>query len=170
VAAHHHSAAGLEALSRRSQFARDGQITRLLMRNQQTPDVVFRKLFSPLPMMQTFKFCLGRESTDRAKRLAREILRQKFQRAAGEETAGLVFQSEGRCLRLLVGLHFDPKATALLCRRTYNSSILIQNLARFPGTPPKLIEHLLRQQLVRRQVQLRQLLQRHSNCPAALKR
>ncbi len=170
IADHHRTQAGLDALARRVHFLRDAAVRRFLLRNIQTPDSVLRRLFSPLPLIQIFKIPLGRETTERAKRLAREVLRQKFQRADGEERAGLVFNTEGRCLTQLVGLHFDSKTTLMLCRRTYHSSLLIQNLARFAGTPPKLIEHLLKQAVVRRQVHLRNLLKRHSNCPASMKK
>lgn len=170
IAAHHRTQAGLDALARRTHFLRDAAVRRFLLRNMQTPDSVLRRLFSPLPLIQIFKIPMGRESTERGKRIAREVLRQKFQRADGEERAGLVFNTEGRCLTQLIGLHFDSKTTLLLCRRTYNSAILIQSLARFAGTPPKLIEHLLKQAVVRRQVHLRNLLKRHSNCPASLKK
>ena len=170
IAEHHHTAAGLEALSRKSQLMRDQTVFRFLLRNLQTPDSVFRRMFSPLPLVQIFKSTLGRECTQRAKRIAREVLRQKFQRGEGEAKAALIFKTEGRCLNQLLGIPIDQKTTMLLCRRTYNSVILIQNLARFPATPPKLITHLLKQPAVRRQQHLKRLLKRHPNCPASAKR
>ena len=48
------------------------------------------------------------------------------------------------CLASLVGLTLDGHATALLCRRTYVSTLLIQNLGRWSATPPQLIAHLRR--------------------------
>jgi hypothetical protein len=57
-----------------------------------------------------------------------------------------------------------------LCARTYNSVLLIQNLARFGPTPPQLIVHLLRQGLVKRQAQLKNMLFQHPNCPGDAKR
>ncbi len=170
IAEHHHTASGLEALSRRTQLMRDQTVFRMLLRNLQAPDSVLRRMFSPLPLIQIFKSTLGRECTERARRIAREILRQKFQRGEGEAKAALIFNTEGRCLNQLLGLPLDQKTTLLLCRRTYNSVILIQSLARFPSTPPKLIAHLLKQPAVRRQQHLKNLLKRHPNCPSALKR
>jgi hypothetical protein len=75
----------------------------------------------------------------------------------------LILTTEGRCLTLLVGLVLDSHATALLCRRTYVSTLLIQNLARWSAAPPALIAHLRRQDVVRRNQALRQLLERHPN-------
>ncbi len=170
IAAHHRNPAGLEHLARRVRFLRDAAVRRLLLRNNQSSDAVLRRLFEPLPLIQVFKTPLGRECTQRAKRIARETLRKKWQRADGQERAGLVFNTEGRCLQNLTGLHFDGKTTTLLCRRTYNSPQLIQSLARFPATPPKLIAHLLKQPIVRRQQRLRKMLLGHANCPANLKR
>ncbi|EPX54996.1 hypothetical protein D187_009735 [Cystobacter fuscus DSM 2262] len=57
-----------------------------------------------------------------------------------------------------------------LCGRTYRSPMLIQNIARWSAAPPALIAHLLRQEAVRRQPQLRTLLTRHPNAPADAKR
>lgn len=170
IAAHHRNPAGLEHLARRVRFLRDAAVRRLLLRNNQTPDAVLRRLFEPLPLIQIFKTPLGRECTQRAKRIARETLRKKWQRADGQERAGLVFNTEGRCLQNLTGLHFGGKTTTLLCRRSYNSPQLIQSLARFPATPPKLIAHLLKQAIVRRQQRLKKMLLGHANCPASLKR
>jgi hypothetical protein len=48
--------------------------------------------------------------------------------------------------------------------------MLIQNIARWSAAPPALIAHLLRQEAVRRQPQLRTLLARHPNAPADAKR
>ena len=57
----------------------------------------------------------------------------------------------------------DGKTTALLCRRTYVSTLLIQNIARWSAAPPQLIAHLRRQDIVRRNPQLRLLLEHHPN-------
>jgi hypothetical protein len=48
--------------------------------------------------------------------------------------------------------------------------MLIQNIARWSAAPPALIAHLLKQEAVRRQPQLRLLLQRHPNAPADTRR
>jgi hypothetical protein len=69
-----------------------------------------------------------------------------------------------------VGLPVDGKTAALLCGRTYTSTLLLQNLARWSAAPPQLIAHLLREEAVRRQPVLRAQLQRHPNAPAEARR
>ncbi len=170
IAAHHGHSAGLFALVERAVFSRDAEVRRLLLRNGQTPDSVLRRILGSLALQQLFQFNISRENSERAKRMLRSILRRQFMRAQAEERVGLIFKTEGRCLNLLIGLTFDSKTTALLCRRAYQSTLMIQNLARFPGTPPALIMHLLKQQIVRRSQPLRGLLLRHHNCPADQKR
>jgi len=170
IAEHHRNPMGLEAVVARAELGRDAQVRRLLLRNPQASDAILRRVLAPLPLGKLFQVNLSRENTERAKRLAREVFRQRWQQSQGEETAGLVFQTEGRCLLLLIGLHLDQAATAFLCRRTYTSSLLVQNLARFPTTPPALIKHLFQQSIVRRAPHLKRLLTQHPNCPGEVKR
>jgi len=49
-----------------------------------------------------------------------------------------------------VGVALDSKSTVLLCGRTYASTLFVQNLARWSGTPPLLIAQLTRQDVVKR--------------------
>jgi hypothetical protein len=95
--------------------------------------------------------------------MARDLLRTSFNQRPGEERVELILTTEGRCLAGMAGLTLDSHATALLCRRTYSSSLLIQNLARWSAAPPALIAHLRRQEVVKRNGVLRQLLERHPN-------
>jgi hypothetical protein len=95
--------------------------------------------------------------------MARDLLRATFNQRTGEERAELILTTEGRCLASLVGLTIDSHATAILCRRTYTSTLLIQNIARWSAAPPQLIAHLRRQDLVKRNPTLRQMLERHPN-------
>src|SRR5690606_34757629 len=101
---------------------------------------------------------------------ARQELRRSFQQASAEERVGLMFTTEGRCLTMLIGLSFDSKTTALLCGRTYNSTLLIQNVLRFSATPPPLIAHLAKQNSVRRTPSLKKLILQHPNCPSQVKK
>jgi hypothetical protein len=169
IAEHHRNPVGLEAVVARAELGRDAQVRRFLLRNNQASDIILRRILSPLPLAKLFQVNLSRENSERAKRLAREVFRQRWQQSQGEETAGLVFQTEGRCLLMLIGLHLDQAATAFLCRRTYTSSLLVQNLARFPTTPPGLIKHLFHQSIVRRAPHLKKLLTQHPNCPGEVK-
>jgi hypothetical protein len=95
--------------------------------------------------------------------MAKEALRGGFNQRAADEKAELILRTEGRCLLLLAGLTVDGHTTQLLCRHNYTSTLLIQNLARWSAAPPPLLAHLLRQESVRRNVQLRLLLERHPN-------
>lgn len=170
IAAHHRNGVGLDALSRRAELMRDGQVQRLLLRNNQTSDPLLRRLMGHKPLSQLFQLCRGRELTERAKRMARQELRRAFQQASADERVALIFTTEGRCLPMLVGLSFDGKTTALLCGRTYVSALLIQNVLRFSATPPPVLVHLAKQSSVRRSPSLKALILQHPNCPTQLKR
>jgi hypothetical protein len=93
----------------------------------------------------------------------RARLRPSFANADAEERAALIIKTEGRCLVGLSGCTFDARTTQLLCNQSFLSTLFIQNLARFPATPPVLIAKLLRSPTVQRQPQLRALLLRHGN-------
>lgn len=170
IANHHRNPVGLDALAHRAQFVRDAHVQRLLLRNTQTSDAILRRLLQGKPLIQLFQLTKNREMTERAKRNVRQAFRRAFQRADAEERVGLVFSSEGRCLNSLIGLSLDARTTALLCGRTYNSSLLIQNLARWPATPPNVLTHLFKQPAVRRAPHLKQVILQHPNCPSQLKR
>ena len=170
IAAHHRHALGLDALSRRAAFLRDGQVQRRLLQNPQCSDALTRRLLQGKHLSQLFQLSKSREMTERAKRNVRQSFRAAFQRAEAEERVGLVLSTEGRCLAALVGLSLDSKTAALLSGRSYNSSLLIQNLARWPATPPILLTHLFKQPALRRAPHLRQLVLQHPNCPSQLKR
>ncbi len=170
IAAHHRNGVGLDALARRVEFLRDGHVQRLLLRNNQTGDPLLKRILSKKPLTQLFQLNRGRELTERAKRAARQELRRAFQQTSAEERVGLIFTTEGRCLAMLIGLSFDAKTVALLCGRTYNSTLLIQNLLRFSATPPPLIAHLAKQNSVRRTPSLKKLILQHPNCPSQVKR
>jgi hypothetical protein len=170
IAEHHRHPIGLDALGKRSEYIRDSTVRRFLLRNQQASERLLMKMLGGLPLTQVFRANVGHELTDRARRAGRMALRRKFDQAQADEKVALIVQTEGRCLANLVGLTFDQKTVALLCRRTYPSSMLIQSLARFPATPPTLIVHLLRQQGVLRNAHVKKRLQQHPNCPKYLKR
>ena len=70
----------------------------------------------------------------------------------------------------LAGLPIDGKTAALLCGRTYSSTLLVQNISRWAACPPALIAHLMKQELVRRSPALKLVLQRHPNAPAEPRR
>ncbi len=170
IARHHLNPVGLEALCGRAAFSSDAGVRRWLVRNPQLPGGLFRRLWSGRRLMEQFKVSADRDVPEATRRTAREVMRTRFNTAPAEERVELILNTEGRVLTSLVGLAVDGKTAALLCGRTFRSPMLIQNIARWSAAPPVLIAHLIKQEAVRRQPQLRQLLQRHPNAPADVRR
>jgi hypothetical protein len=163
IAAHHRTAAGLEALGGRTAFTNDPGVRRGLLQNPLLPAGLYRRLWSPRRLLEQHLVATSRDAPEQVRAMARDLLRTSFNQRTGEERAELILTTEGRCLASLVGLTLDGHTTALLCRRTYVSTLLIQNLARWSAAPPPLIAHLRRQDAVKRNAPLRQLLERHPN-------
>lgn len=170
VARYHRNPVGLEALCARAAFAADAGVRRWLVRNPQLPSGLFRRLWGARRMMELYKVTNDRDVPEGTRRSSREVLRQRFASGPAEEKVELILNTEGRSLAALIGMPVDGKTASLLCGRTYRSPMLIQNIARWSAAPPALIAHLLRQEAVRRQPQLRTLLMRHPNAPAEAKR
>lgn len=170
VARYHRNPVGLEALCGRAAFTADLGVRRWLVRNPQLPAGLFRRLWGARRLMELHKVTNDRDVPEGTRRSAREVLRQRFVSGPAEEKVELIINTEGRSLAALIGLPVDGKTSSLLCGRTYRSPMLIQNIARWSAAPPALIAHLLRQEAVRRQPQLRILLTRHPNAPADAKR
>ncbi|MBN2431643.1 MAG: hypothetical protein JXQ27_09215 [Acidobacteria bacterium] len=167
VARHHRNPVGLSVVS--GKYLQDDQVQRGLLRNNQASDTLLQKLMNVKPMQLIYQLCVSRELSERAKYMARLVFRRKFQQGAAEECAAIIVNTAGRCLLLLTGLGLDSGTALLLCRRNLSSTQLVQNLARFAGTPPALIQHLFRQPLVRRNFNIKRLLLQHPNCPSQLK-
>lgn len=170
IVRHHRNPTGLEAVCARAAFAADGGVRRWLVRNPQLPSGLFRRLWSGRRLMELHKATIDRDIPEGTRRTARELMRQRFSTGPAEEKAELILNTEGRSLVALTGLPVDGKTAAILCGRTYRSPLLIQNIARWSAAPPALVAHLLKQEAVRRQPQLRMLLQRHPNAPADTRR
>jgi len=165
IAAHHRNAAGFEALAARAEFLHDAEVQRFLLRNPQTPAHLLRTLLLKRRLSDLYRAGHDREASERTRGAARELLRERFAKGSPEERAELIIITEGRALVALSGLALDGRTTALLCARPPASTLLIENLARWPATPPTLIAHLLAQPMVQRSPQLRTLLKRHPNAP-----
>ncbi len=163
IAAHHRTTAGLETLGARPAFTNDPGVRRGLLQNPLLPMGLYRRLWSPRRLLEQYLVATSRETPEQVRGMARDLLRASFNQRTGEERAELILTTEGRCLSSLVGLTLDGHTTALLCRRTYVSTLLIQNIARWSAAPPALIAHLRRQEAVKRNAPLRQLLERHPN-------
>ncbi|HEY2944538.1 MAG TPA: hypothetical protein VGN09_19045 [Vicinamibacteria bacterium] len=167
IAAHHGNAVGLEALGEKAVLLQDAEVQRLLLRNQQTPAPLLQRLLSRRRLAEVYQTTQSRELPERNRRSAVEALRRRFAETTSEERVELILRTEGRALAALAGLSVDGKAAALLCARTLTSLVLLENLARWPATPPAVIAHLLKQPMVLRMPQVRTLLKRHPNCPAS---
>ena len=170
IARHHRTSQGLDGLFKRSELVRDQQVQRWLMANPMLNDAQLKRLLGPKILSTVYKWALSRDLPEKNRTKVRLILRSKWSVADGEERANLIFQTDGRCLSMLIGLQLDSKATTLLCQRSINSVMLIQSLCRFTSTPPPVLAHLSRQALVKRQANLRTLIVQHPNCPSEIKR
>ena len=163
IAAHHRTVAGLEALGTSLAFTNDQGVRRALLQNPLLPPGLYRRLWSSRRLLDQYLVAISREATEQVRSMARDLLRTSFNQRTGEERVELILTTEGRCLSSLLGATLDSHATALMCRRTYISTLLVQNLARWSAAPPQLIAHLRRQDVVKRNAALRQLLERHPN-------
>jgi hypothetical protein len=170
IAFHHRTGTGLEMVSRRSEYLRDGLVERRLLRNPQAGDTVLGRIFASKRLFQTYKIAIDRDVPELTRAKGRGQLRKKFQSAPSEERADLVIRTEGRCLPMMTGCAFDAKMTTILCGRQYNSVLFIQNLAKFSATPPALLAHLVKQPFVRKIQPLKKLLLQHPNMPGDAKR
>lgn len=170
VAQHHATDRGLEILARRAQLLRDSHVQRRLVQNTQAPDVVLDRVLRLKRLIDVYRLSVDRDLPERNRVRVRSRLRPIFTRAEPEDRVALIMKTEGRCLINLSGCTFDSRTTQMLCNQTIASSLFIQNLARFPATPPQLIAKLLRSPAVQRQPPLRALLMRHPNAGGEAKR
>lgn len=170
IALHHRTSTGLEMVSRHSQLLRDSLVERRLLRNPQLGEVSLARVMTPKNVFQTYKIAIDREIPELTRVKSRGMLRKKWQTSPSEDRADLVMRTEGRCLVLLTGCTFDARTTSILCGKTFNSVLFIQNLAKFSATPPPLLAHLMKQPFVRKMAPLKKLLLQHPNMPGDVKR
>ena len=131
---------------------------------------VLERIVRSKPVLEVYRLSVDRELPERNRLRVRSRLGRGFAQAEPEERAALVIKTEGRCLINLPGATFDGRTSQILCNHTYSSALFVQNLARFPATPPVLLTKLLRSSPAKHQPQLRALLLRHPNMSAELKR
>lgn len=170
AAFHHPTSLGIERLVHRNDLAKDPQVQRKLLRNSHTPELVVRRILAAKRLLEIYRVTGDRDVPDRQRMVARGTLRQKFTTADPEDRLQLLWNTEGRCLTLLSGCAIDSKTTALFCARPVVSLMMVQNFAKFGATPPGMLSHFLKQNLVRRQVPLRNMLLKHPNCPSDAKK
>jgi hypothetical protein len=170
IARHHRNPVGLELVVQRVEFARDPQVQRLLVRNNQLTESLLRRLVGQRPLRELYKLSIDREVAERNRVGTRGLLRTRWASAPAEDRAALVLGTEARCLAVLIGSTFDSRTTSILCSKPMNSVLMIQNLARFPACPPALLVHLLKQPFVRKSPALKKLIFQHPNLPSQAKR
>lgn len=170
VALHHKNAQGIEILARRAQLVRDLHVQRRLLQNLQTPESVLERILRVKRLIDIYRLSIDREMPEQNRLRVRTRLRPSFTNAEPEDRAALIIKTEGRCLVNLTGCTFDARTTQILCNQSFLSTLFIQNLARFPATPPALLAKLLRSPTVQRQPQLRALVLRHGNASSEWKR
>jgi hypothetical protein len=170
VATHHRTHVGLENIAKRSDFIADSIVQRRLLRNPQLPGTILNRIVNPKLMMDVYKIAIDREIPERSRSMTREILRKKFMVSSSDERAALLFKTEGRCLVLLANCSLDAHATQILCSKSTFTILFIQNLARWSATPPTLLAHLSKMQVVRRNTGLKKMIMKHPNTPSELKR
>ncbi len=161
ICAHHPHPLGLEAIAARVSFTQDREVQRLLLRNVQTPDTVVRSLFAFRQLTEVYRFSRSHDFPERHRESALRTLRRRIATATPDERVELITTTEGRALAALPGLVLDGRTVALLCLRGALSMQLIENLARWPASPPKLLEYLLKQPLVGQYPTLKQAILRH---------
>jgi hypothetical protein len=169
VAMHHRTPQGLEALMARGVFANDSGVRRAILKNPMLSMPLMRRLFGGRRLIEQFRLTTSRDLPEQTRRVARELMRQRFATADADDRVEVIIKTEGRCLAQLIGLPVDGKTASRLCGRTYSSTTLVQNIARWAAAPPALIAHLIKQEIVRRSPTLRTLLQRHPNAPTSAK-
>jgi hypothetical protein len=165
IAAHHRNPVGLEALAARPAFLGDREVQRLLLRNIQSSEALVRRLLAARRLLQIYECCQSHDLPERHRQTARSVLKVRFTAASPEERVDLILTTEGRVLGTLSGLALDGRSVALICGRGVRSTLVVENLARWPATPPPLVAYLLRHPLVRQAPALKLLLDRHPNCP-----
>lgn len=170
IAFHHRTHAGLDMIGKHAEYIADSGVQRRLLRNPQLPDHLLRKIVGNKLIMDIYKIAIDREIPERSRVMTREHLRKKFMLASADERAAFLFKTEGRCLILLVNCALDSHTTQILCGKNTYTVLFIQNLARWSATPPAVLAHLLKQQIVRRNIGLKKMVLKHPNCPSEAKR
>jgi len=131
---------------------------------------LLRKMLLGKRLLEIYKVTLDREAAERTRQSSRALMRNKFATTDPEDRLELIWKTEGRVLTALSGLSIDSKTAALICSRPLVSLMLVQSFCRFAATPPSVIHHFLKQNIVKRQVHLRNALLKHPNCPSDAKR
>lgn len=150
LAEHHPTTLGLELLTRYPHFLIDAKVRAMLLRNAVASDGLLRRTLASCTLELRYQLFLGHEKTERATKITKAAVREKFPTASPEERAQLIIRTEGRCLPVLVSLPIDRPTAKVLCAVEYPSLQLVINLTNFAGTPRNVLEHFLRKSVVQR--------------------
>lgn len=167
IAKAHKSSQGLDFICRNARLLQDLHIQSNLLKNQAMSEPQLRKILRSKTLTQIWNITTNKDFADIHRQNSRRILKEKSFASAPEEKAALICESEGSVLNLLHDVPFDAKTTELLCKREYYSHLLIRNLAICIRTPAKLLKHLLKQIIIKRNKALQDLIKRHQNFPKA---
>jgi hypothetical protein len=170
IAFNHRTGTGLEIMARRSDWLRDLQVERRLLRNPMSPEQVTARILNPKNLLVSYKLMVDREIPDLTRTRIRGHFRKKWTTAPPEDRAELMLRTEGRPLVYMTGCTFDARTTQIICGKIIASLLLIQNFAKFPATPPGILAHLMKQNFVRKNPGIRKMLLQHPNMPGEVKR
>ncbi len=169
IAAHHMTTTGLMALSQRPEFLRDRAVRESLLKNPLSSETTLRNFLMTLNLGQLSEVAHGHDSTAKGREVASQKIRQKTQHDAPSEVLHFIILSEGRSLVDLRGDPLPQEVINGLCMHKEYSDTLVNNLAGYQSLPPRLIEHLWRQPVVRYNQTLKRKLRAHRNCPRKIK-
>lgn len=170
IALWHRNAQGLDHIAKDASVLRDRMVERRLLRNPQLSEPLLLRILGPKRLIEVYKTCVDREILERTRQKARSVLQKRWTTSAPEDRVELLLTTEARCLVLLVGCTIDSRSVQILCGRSSFTTMFVTSIVRFPAAPPALLAHLAKQPLVRRNPQLRKMLQAHKNLPGDVKR
>lgn len=169
VAKYHHSGSGLEFLTSFPLFVSDAAVKSGLFRNSFATEVTLRRCFEPLSLFAMNNLADGHEATEKAIKLARLALREKFDESSAEQCADFIIRTEGRCLKYLIGIKLKHETAKILSWHAHTSLLLVRNLLIFPGLPPEVLRGMTKSIFVWSHPEFRKRVLGHQNCPADIK-
>jgi hypothetical protein len=170
IAEVHNTSSGLGFICRNPQLIKDHVVQQKLLKNAVLTDSQLRGVLNSKTLKQAWNIAKSTECAQNNKNRARMVVKEKFRRASQEERAAFIYDTEGRVLMLIHDIPFGEKAISILCKKTYNSVLLIQNLAKCSKTPARLLLRLEKQSIVRHNQGIKQLIKRHANYPKSFSR